>query len=103
MGIAAAAGAAATALGASAAAAAAVGTGVTALAVGVGGALLSKTLAGSPGAAPAAPAAPASTPAPVMNQAAINASTQQQAGMAAAASGRMSTVLSQSSGSDKLG
>ena len=101
MGLGALGAAAATALGASAATAAAVGTGATALAVGVGGALVSKVIAGSGPGAPPAPPTPAVMP--VMNQQAVNNASQQQAGIAAATSGRMSTVLSQSSGSDKLG
>jgi hypothetical protein len=89
-----------TALGVTGVTAAGVGTTLGAVAAVGGGLLASKALAGSPGAPPAPP-----TPAvaPVMNQQAVNNATQQQASLAAATSGRMSTVLSQSSGSDKLG
>ncbi len=106
MGIGAAAGAAATALGVtSAATVAAISTGATALAVGVGGLLATKALmGGSKGTTVNIPATPTPAVMPVMNQQAVNAATQQQAAAAAAQSGRMSTVLSQATGSsDKLG
>ena len=70
------------------------------LAVGIGGALLAKSMAGSAG---TPPTTPTPAPMPVMNQQAVNNATQQQTALAAATSGRMSTVLSQSSGADKLG
>jgi hypothetical protein len=77
-------------------------TALTSLAVGAGGLLLSSALAGK-SAAPAIPTAPVPATAPVIDQGAVNAATQQQTALAQATSGRMSTVLSQSSGSDKLG
>lgn len=71
----------------------------TVISAGVG--LYSAMSAGKSAGAP--PPTPTPAPMPVMNQQAVNNATQQQTALAAATSGRMSTVLSQSSGADKLG
>lgn len=77
---------------------------VGAAAIGTAGVLISSALAPKPPGAPAAPPPPAASP--VLDQAAIDAATAKQTALAAATSGRQSTVLSQAagaSGSDKLG